>query len=940
MRPILVLLILLAAAPAAVSADPVDFERQIAPTLVRRCTGCHNASDPAGGLDLSRAETARKGGESGEPAIISGDPAKSNLLVRIRAGEMPPEGKGTPTKPEEVAALEAWVAGGAAWPEARVLSPFEFTTDVRAGRDWWSLVPPQRVTIPPIADAASIRTPIDALVAARLEKSGLSLSAEADRATLIRRATLDLVGLPPAPEEIERFVADTSPDSYERLIDQLLASPRYGERWARHWLDVVRFGESNGYETNTARTNAWPYRDWVIEAFNEDLDYRQFITAQLAGDQQGADAATGFLVGGAHDAVSSPDVELTAQQRMNDLDDMITTTSGAFLGLSVGCAKCHDHKFDPISQRDYYHLQAIFAGVQHAERELRTPDSERREQQRRRVQEQYDVAKRQAEQLWMRGQPLAQLARPQGDPPRGPVRTALNVDRFAPLSARFVRFTVLGTNNLEPCLDELEVYAADAPEVNVALASAGTRATASSVYADGANSLHKLQHVNDGRHGNAHSWISAEPGAGWVLVELPQTAKVDRVIWARDREGKFKDRLPTAYRIDCSADGASWQTVANGEDRRPATVESDSGEAFATEGLPAEVIAELSELRRQADSLRQQLDALAAPKIYGGTFQQPEATHVLYRGEPLQKRDSIAPGGVESVGAALSLSADAPEAERRLALAKWIASADNPLTARVIVNRIWHHHFGQGLVRTPSDLGWGGGRPSHPELLDWLARELMANGWRLKPVHRAIMLSSVYRQSSGHRSDAAAVDAGNQLLWRFAPRRLEAEAIRDCMLWTSGVLDLRMGGPGYDVFEPNTNYVKVYTPKREFGQAEWRRMVYQDKPRLRQDATFGAFDCPDSSQAVPRRNVSTTALQALNLLNGPFVVQQAGLLAARLQREAGDDPAAQTKRAFWLAFGRAPDDDELAAAVALVAQQGLTIFCRAMLNANEFLYLN
>lgn len=940
MRRIVLLLTLLASAPPALCVEPVDFERQIAPTLVRRCTGCHNSSDPAGGLDLSRAESARRGGESGEPAIIARDPAKSNLLVRVRAGEMPPEGKGSPATPEEVAALEAWIDGGAAWPDSRVLSPFEFTTDLRAGRDWWSLVPPQPIAIPVVADVGHLRTPIDALVAARLEKSGLSLSDEADRATLIRRATLDVIGLPPEPEEIERFVADTSPDAYERLIDRLLASPRYGERWARHWLDVVRFGESNGYETNTARENAWPYRDWVIQAFNDDLDYRQFIMAQLAGDQQGADAATGFLVGGAHDTVASPDVELTAQQRMNDLDDMITTTSGAFLGLSVGCAKCHDHKFDPISQRDYYQLQAIFAGVQHGERELRTPDRKQREEQRRRVREQYDVARRHSDLLWMRSQPLAQLERSPSVPPRGPVRPSLNVDRFAPIAARFVRFTVLGTNNLEPCLDELEVYGADSPGDNLALAAKGARATASSVYADGANTLHKLEHVNDGRHGNSRSWISGEPGAGWVLIELPQSARVERVVWARDREGKFKDRLPTAYRIECSADGESWQTVANGEDRRPPADASDSSDAYSTEGLPAEVVAELAQLGRQADSLRQQLEALMAPKIYGGTFKQPEATHVLYRGEPLQKRDPVAPGGIASVGAVLSLPADAPEAERRVALARWIASDDNPLTARVIVNRIWHHHFGQGLVRTPSDLGWGGGRPSHPELLDWLAREFMAGGWRLKPVHRAILLSGVYRQSSRHRVDAAAVDAGNQLLWRFAPRRLEAEAIRDCMLWTSGVLDLRMGGRGYDVFEPNTNYVKVYTPKREFGPAEWRRMVYQDKPRLRQDATFGAFDCPDSSQAMPRRNVSTTALQALNLLNGPFVVQQAGLLADRLKREAGDDPAAQAKRAFWLAFGRPPDDEELAASVALVTQQGLIVYCRAMLNANEFLYLN
>ena len=584
MRPILVLMILLAAAPSAVSADPVDFERQIAPTLVRRCTGCHNASDPAGGLDMSRAELVRKGGDSGEPAIVSGDPAKSNLLVRIRAGEMPPEGKGPPPTAEEVAALETWVAGGAAWPESRVLSPFEFTTDVRAGRDWWSLVPPQPVVIPQVADAARVRTPIDALVAARLEKSGLSLSAEADRATLIRRATLDLVGLP-APEEIERFVADTSPDSYERLIDQLLASPRYGERSARHWLDVVRFGESNGYETNTARTNAWPYRDWVIQAFNEDLDYRQFITAQLAGDQQGTDAATGFLVGGAHDAVSSPDVELTAQQRMNDLDDMITTTSGASWGFRSVARNVTITSSTPsrsatitICRPSSPACNTPSASCHARQRAARaTAAANARTVRRRQTSGRTTLDARSAARTAC-SSARRSSARPRATgAQRGPIRPPDGAVR--PLyRARHQQPGTVPRRVGGLCRRR----AGGKPGAGLQ----GRRATASSVYADGANSLHKLQHVNDGRHGNAHSWISAEPGGGWVLVELAQTAKVDRVIWARDREGKFKDRLPTAYRIDCSADGESWQTVANGEDRRPATVESDSGEAFATRGCP------------------------------------------------------------------------------------------------------------------------------------------------------------------------------------------------------------------------------------------------------------------------------------------------------------------------------------------------------------------
>jgi hypothetical protein len=921
-------------------ARGADFERQIAPILVRHCIGCHNGSDPAGGLNLTDPNGARSGGDSQSAAIVPGDTAASHALARIRAGEMPPEGKGQPVSAEDQAALGEWIQSGASWPAQRVLSPFEFTSATRAGRDWWSLRPPRRATLPSVKQHDRVRTPIDAFVLAKLEAAGLAFSDDADRATFIRRASFDLLGLPPTRDQIEQFVSDPRPDAYERLVDRLLASPRYGERWARHWLDVVRFGESNGYETNTARPNAWPYRDWVIRALNDDVDYRDFILQQLAGDQVGVDAATGFLVGGAHDTVGSPDVELTRQQRTNDLDDIITTTGGAFLGLTVGCARCHDHKFDPVGQRDYYALQAIFAGVEHGERELRTPDFERLKREESTLREQLAAAERRAESLWMRHQPLARVGGAGESKTRPGVRAGLNVDRFAPVLARRVRFTVLATNQLEPCLDELEVFAAAEPARNVALASAGAKASASSVYASGASHLHKLEHIHDGKYGNARSWISAESGGGWVQIEWPEPLVIDRVVWARDREGAFHDRLPTAYRIEVGISGDDWQTVATSEDRQPPVSKDDAGEQLSVEGLPADVAEEFQGYRREADSLRQQIDALAPRMAYAGKFSQPEATHVLYRGEVMQPREAVAPGGIALVGHDLSLPADAPEAERRLALARWIGSPANPLTARVIVNRVWHYHFGQGLVSTPSDLGWGGGRPSHAELLDWLALEFMEQGWRLKALHRAIMLSTVYRQASAHNAQAAAIDAGNRLAWRFGARRLEAEAIRDLMLWTSGSLDLSMGGPGYEVFEPNTNYVKVYTPKQQFGPAEWRRMVYQNKPRLRDDATFGAFDCPDASQAMPRRNTSTTALQALNLLNGPFVVEQAGLFAKRLERDAPGDRDAQIRRAFWLAFGREPEQDERPAAESLVNDHGLAALCRALFNANEFLYLN
>ncbi len=581
---------------------------------------------------------------------------------------MPPEGKGEPVSAAQLKQLESWIAAGARWPAGRVLSPFEFTTESRAGLDWWSLRPLEQPPAPAVRHINRVRTPIDAFVLARLESQGLQFAEDADPATLIRRAAIDLTGLPPAAEEIEKFVADPSDEAYERLIDQLLASPRYGERWGRHWLDVVRFAESDGYEKNLPRPHAWPYRDWVIGALNDDIDYRRFVLEQLAGDQVGVDAATGFLVGGAHDAVSSPDIELTLQQRMNDLDDMIVTTSGAFLGLTVGCAKCHDHKFDPIAQRDYYRLQAIFAGVQHGEREQRTPDSPRIKQERNKLQNELAAVRRQADALWMHHQPLAQTNGAISGELRAAVHPAMNVDRFAPITARLVRFTVLATNQAEPCLDELEVFTAGDSPRNVALAKHGAHATASSVYAGGTTKLHRLDHVNDGRYGNGRSWISAEAGAGWVQIEWPGPVQVDRVVWARDREGQYRDRLPTRYKIEIGTDGSDWQVVATSDDRRPPGEKPQTSDTPSEAGLPLEAAEQLRQYRQQASELEQQIDKLAPHQVYAGTFKTPEATHVLYRGEPMQKRDAIGPGAIAAVGASLALAVDAPKpnAARRL----------------------------------------------------------------------------------------------------------------------------------------------------------------------------------------------------------------------------------------------------------------------------------
>jgi hypothetical protein len=805
------------------------------------------------------------------------------------------------------------------------------TADDLTPKDHWAFRPVTRPAVSQIANLKfEIRNPIDRFIQARLAKEGLKPSPEADRATLIRRLKFDLLGLPPTPEEIDAFVSDPTADAYERLVERYLASPQFGERWARHWLDVVHFAESHGFEMNQPRPNAWPYRDYVIRAFNEDRPYDRFVREQLAGDALGADEATGFLVAGPWDQVKSPDPALTAQQRADELHDIVSTTGSTFLGLTVGCARCHNHKFDPIPMKDYYGLVAVFAGVQHGDRPLRSADSERRRKEA-------DDLRRQVAAVGADLQGLEPLANPKGPAGRRPpVNARLNVERFSPVKARFVRFVVEATNNLEPCLDELEVFTSGPESRNVALASSGGKATSSGNFS-AAPAIHRLEHINDGRYGNSRSWISSEVGRGWVQVELKEPAVIDRVVWARDREGVYADRLPTRYRIEVAAEPGSWTVVAASDDRLP----PGSASSAVPAGLDEKDRAEWKRLvARRADLERRLGELERAGLVYAGRFTAPEPTRRLQRGDATQPREVVAPAALSEFGPPLKLAGDAPEQQRRLALAKWVTDPRHPLTARVMVNRLWQYHFGEGIVPTPSDFGRNGGKPSHPELLDWLADDFVAHGWGLKHVHRRIVLSATYRQASAARADGLAADAQDRLLWRYPPRRLEAEPLRDAVLAVTGKLDLRMGGPGFDLFEPNTNYVKVYTPKKEFGPAEWRRMVYQNKPRMQLDDTFGPFDCPDAGQIAPKRNTSTTALQALALMNGRFVVQQADLFAERLRREAGDDPAAQARRGFRLAFGREPTAEESAAAVKVIRAHGAATFCRALLNANEFLWLD
>jgi hypothetical protein len=861
--------------PAA--RETVDYDRDIKPIFERRCNDCHGPKKQESSFRIDVRSRLIHGGDSAEPAVVVGHSDQSRLIKFVAHLDpdtvMPPEGASLSTL--QIGLLRAWIDQGAKMSEGSSADSAEIKTQ------HWSFQPLKNVA-PPTIDDRRIVGAIDAFVVEKLRASGLSLSPQADPVSLIRRVYLDTLGLPPTPEQIDRFVGDSDPQAYTRLVDEVLSSPRYGERWARHWLDVIRFADTDGYETNVERPNAYHFRDYLIRALNEDRPWDRMIVEQLAGDAVGEDAATGFIVGGGADRVKSPNELLTRTQRQDELADMIGTTSSSMLGLTVGCARCHDHKFDPIPQRDYYSLQAVFAGVEHEERPLRMVDGK-------------DLDRNRAVVL-------------KSGSKRPSINAQRNEEHFSAVPARAVRFTILATSdNAEPCIDELEIYEAgtDNPPRNVALASAGGRASSSGNYAG--NPLHRLDHINDGQNGNERSWISNERGKGWVQIDLPRLVTIDHVIWGRDRDHKYTDRLPIQFTVEVSCEPNRWQKVASWADHEP------YAGSTASERM-----------------------------VYAGRFVQPGPTYRLNRGDPMQPREQVAAEGLTALRpllGSLGMTADAPEQQRRLSLARWIARPDNPLTARVIVNRLWHYHFGNGIVASPSDFGRMGTPPTHPELLDWLATELIRGGWRLKPMHRLILLSSTYRQASMPNPRGLSSDAGDRLLWRYPPRRLEAEAIRDSILQSSGVLDLTMYGAGFSAFKPNDNYVRVYAPKDVWGPADWRRMVYMNKVRREQDAVFGAFDAPDAGQVCPRRSRSTTPLQALNLLNSGFLVQQSDLLAKRVDRESRPEISDHVRRAFLIALGRQPSPGETAAGENLVRHYGLPSLCRALFNTNEFLFI-
>ncbi|MCE9605338.1 MAG: PSD1 and planctomycete cytochrome C domain-containing protein [Planctomycetia bacterium] len=864
------------ASSASASAAPIDFVRDVRPIFAKHCYACHGAEKQKGNLRLDIKSEAFKGGESYGPSIVAREAKKSPLVQLVTEADaeqrMPP--KSARLSDAEIATLTRWIDEGANWPEGVDLAKLEDK------REHWSFKPVSKPVPPPTKDGAWPRGEIDCFVLARLEQAGLRPAPEADRAAWLRRVSFDLLGLPPTPEQVETFVGDMRGDAYERMVDTLLKSPRYGERWAQHWLDVVRYADTHGFEVNTERPNAWPYRDYVIEAFNADVPYDRFIREQIAGDALGKDPATGFLVTA---SVLLPgqigqDEPSKRLARQDALDEIVVNIGQTFLGLSVGCARCHDHKFDPIAAHDYYAMQAFVAGVEYGDRELRTPEAETRKLEAKQYKQELETI-------------LGQLA-------------------------RYVPQAKSGTER----------------------PSLGTKATSSgdTTVAD----RHELRQINDGQYGNSRSWMSNTKGSGWVVLEFPRTHTIERVVWGRDRESKFTDRLATKYKLEVADDAGAWRIVADSQDRKAFDARSDKPAPFSTKGLKSEEAQEAERLVARQKTLEAKLTgAENSRKAFAGVFRTPDVIHLLNRGDPEQPKEAVAPAMLALFGGAKP-AANANEQQRRMALADALAAPHQPLTARVMVNRIWQGHFGTGIVETASDFGRTGTKPSHAELLDWLAQEFVRGGWSIKHMHRLIVLSAAYRQSTRHDVAAAKKDADVRLLWRFPSRRLEAEAIRDSMLFVSGRLDLKMGGTGFNLFDKRGG-LSGFVPVESFSGEGLRRMIYAHKVRRERDAVFGAFDCPDAGQSTARRRESTTPIQALSLFNSRFTLEQADAFAARVKADAGADvdAAKQIARAYRLALGRDPSAAEVVDAQTVVAGFGLSTLCRALFNSNEFLFL-
>jgi len=833
-----------------------------------------------------------------------------------------------------------------------------------------------------------VRNPIDAFVLRRLEEKKLQPSPEANRRTLIRRLSFNLLGLPPKPGVVEAFVENPDPNAYENLVDKLLASPHYGERFARHWLDIAHYADTHGFERDKLRPNAWPYRDYVIKAFNTDKPYNRFLQEQIAGDalwpdDRDAVVATGFLAAGPWDFVGQVETKspvLRRRSRSLDLDDMLTQVMTACTAITINCARCHDHKLDEIPQEDYYRLVSIFAGLKRGKRTISEPTLKKFNVEKKKINDELNQTQFAIGELEGKGVNLADVVG--GGNGFGTGRKGIGLDaRTGKMQER--KFGDLGNvkpGNYAKCSYDFVDGVFVPAEGDTKISSTQLKATdlptnggkawdmirngpvASQFSTEwGGVDYNKDGHSMIGLHANAGITFDLAAirkatgitelrfitvaGYGGRTVEPSAEFRVllDASLKAHKKIGR-NDTVPIEFKIPKAARFLTFISTDGGNGYSHDQISFGNPRLAPTKpkNLTANDRQRLEDLRLRKVQLEKKLTALGEPpEFYGVLPEEPSPVKVLRRGNPESPQKEVTPGTIGWVNA---LSPDlgtnkTPEAERRSALARWIIDPKNPLTRRVIVNRLWQWHFGEGIVDTPSEFGRGGGTPSHPQLLDWLAEELPRQNWSLKAMHRLILNSSTYRQTS-HLTHGAKADGDNRLLWRQNPRRLDAESLRDTVLATSGKLNLKTGGPGFRDFQ----YIEAYAPIYKYitpDQPElWRRSIYRFIVRTTPHEFLTTLDCPDPANLTPKRLTTTTPLQALTLSHNPFMLKQAGYFAERLQTEAGEAPAAQVRRGFALAFGRPPSQEEQRAAETTIRKKGLFALCHVLLNANEFVYVD
>ena len=976
-----------------VSASAVDFGADVRPILESRCFECHGPKKQKSSFRIDLRSAAMKGGNEGV-AIMPGKSAESPLITHVAAAPddemaMPPEGDRL--SPSEIEILRAWIDAGAVWPDAL------------AGEDerlsHWAYQPIVVPEIPAVSGQKPTPNPVDSFIQQGLVEAGLTMSPEADRRTLIRRLSFDLHGLPPTPEDVEAFVNDPDPKAWEKLVDRMLESPHYGERFARHWLDIAHYADTHGFERDKRRDSAWRYRDYVIDAFNEDKPYDRFLREQIAGDVRWPDddaavIATGFLAAGPWDFVGQAETKspvLRRSARGLDLDDMATQVMTATMGMTVNCARCHDHKLDPIKQEEYYQLRAVFAGVKREERvisESALKDYEQKKADLMAARDRVDVA---IGQIEGRGIDLADIVGGGNGYGTGSYRQGIDARSGEVQTRDFGRLGNVKTNHFAKSkaafVDGVVVPdgkegAAEIPVSSTGITVTGLPTTSGEAWDLIRNGPVASQHSNElggidfTKGGHSLIGLHANSGITFDLAAI-RSATGEKAMRFTSQVGYFgaegnmradvwvfvDGRKVAEFLALKRADGLKALDLRIAETARFLTLMStDGGNGIGHDQVgfgdprlksdpPRDATDDDRQKLTQLKSQKQDLDAALKthgqpPKVYAvvGEAEIPEI-RVLRRGETEEPiGEALEPGAF----AALPMldpdlgNHDTDQGQRRLALAEWITDPKNPLTRRVIVNRLWHWHFGQGLVTTPSDFGLGGDRPSHPELLDWLAEELLHRDWSLKAMQRIILTSATYRQRSRYAEDAPgiAIDAGNRLLWRQNPNRLEAEAIRDAVLSVSGKLNAERGGPGFEDFTYQEAYAPIYTYVTADQPELWRRSIYRYLVRTTPDRFMTTLDCPDPANLTPSRMTTTTALQSLALYNNDFMLRQARYLAERVRSEAGANADDQLARAFALALSRKPTAEEVRLPAQFVESEGLFAFCRSLLNANEFVYVD